>query len=290
MIDFIVNPIAGDKKGKKLEKTVSKIENKCKTAGVDFKIHLTNYPQHATELTTEIIKNGATNVIAVGGDGTLSEVVRGLIDFDKVTLGLIPCGTGNDFATRLNLPLDIEKALDIILQGNKKFVDYMQMPTTRGINIIGAGIDVEVLKRYQKKKKKNKMSYTVALVQTLFNFDYSSFSAEFNGEKKDYVSFLACVANGSLFGGGIPICKDADPFDGKLNFVTVGEIKKAKIPGAFIQLKKGKILEYPTTKMELTEKIKIESEIPLVINVDGELYENIPFEVTVVHDKLKMFL
>ena len=290
MFDFIINPIAGDKTGKKLNKTVQRIESKCTECGVEYTIHLTNHPGHATTIATEIIKKGATNIIAVGGDGTLSEVVRGLTDFDKITLGLVPCGTGNDFASKVNIPLDIEKALDIIFKGETKFVDYMQMPTTRGINIIGAGIDVDVLKRYQKKQKKNKMSYTVSLVQTLLNFDYTSFTAEFNGEKKKYLSFLACVANGSNFGGGLTICKDADPFDGELNFVTVGAIKKSKIPGAFIQLKKGKILEYKTTEMALTKSVKIESDMPLTVQIDGELFENIPFEVTVVHDTLKMFL
>ena len=148
MLDFIVNPIAGGKHGKKTRKTVALIENLLKQKNVEYCLHITNHKMHALSLTKTLIERGATDIIVVGGDGTLHEVINGFSNFENVNLGLIPCGTGNDFASALNIPLNPEKALEIILTSQPKYVDFMQMPTVRVINIIGAGIVVDVLKRY----------------------------------------------------------------------------------------------------------------------------------------------
>lgn len=163
------------------------------------------------------------------------------------------------------------------------------MPTVRGINIIGTGIDVDVLKRYNKLKKKNKFGYTMSLIKTLFKFDYAEFRAEFDGQKIDYVSFIAAVANGNVFGGGIPICPPADPTDKKLNFVAVRAIRKIGIIKAFLKLKSGKVLSLKTAGHHTCTEIKINTKTPCTVNVDGELYENIPFEVKIVSDTLKMY-
>ena len=153
------------------KKVVSILEQILLEKKVDFCFHLTTHKGHAKELTKSLIKNGATDIIVVGGDGTLHEVINGFTNFDKVNLGLIPCGTGNDFASAVNIPLDVEKAINIILQEQPKFVDFMQLGDIRGINIIGTGLDVDVLKRYNKLKKKTKFNYTGCLIKTLFNFN-----------------------------------------------------------------------------------------------------------------------
>ena len=289
MLDFIINPIAGGKHGKKTRKTVSALETRLNQRGVKYNIHITSYKGHAKDLTEKLIKKGATDIICVGGDGTLHEVINGFCHFDRANLGLIPCGTGNDFASALNIPTDPVKALDLILDSQPKFTDFMQMPTVRGINVIGTGIDVDVLKRYNKLKKKNKFGYTMSLIKTLFKFDYAEFSAEFDGEKDDYVSFIAAVANGNVFGGGIPICPPANPTDKKFDFVAVRAIRKIGIIKAFLKLKAGKVLSLKTAEHHACKEIKINTKTPCTVNVDGELYENIPFEVKIVSDTLKMY-
>ncbi len=289
MIDFIVNPSAGGRDGKKIKKALPKLEARLVERGVPYVIHMTKAPHYATELTENLIKNGATEIVVVGGDGTLHEVINGFSNFDKVTMGIIPCGTGNDFANALNLPLNPVEALDLILDGEAKYTDFMQMPTVRGLNIIGMGIDVDVLRRYEKLKKKTKFQYTMCLVKTLFNFNYSKFTAEMNGESKKYRSFIACVANGKVYGGGIPICPVASPIDKQLDFMAVKEIPKIKLVSAFMKLKKGKIMTYPQTIHENMTEIKIHTDEPVTVNVDGELYENIPFEVKIVSDTLRVY-
>ncbi len=289
MIDFIVNPSAGGKAGKKIKKALPKIEKRLVERGQKYLIHMTKNPRQATELTDSLIKNGATTIVVVGGDGTLHEVINGFSNFDKVSLGIIPCGTGNDFASALGLPFDPVEALDLILDGEPKYTDFMQMPTVRGLNIIGMGIDVDVLKRYSELKKKSKFQYTMCLIKTLFNFDYVDFDAVINGEKTHHHSFIACIANGHRYGGGIPICPPALAHDKQLDFVTVSEIKRTAIINAFIQLKKGKILSLKQSAHQNMQEVKIIPTSDYVVNVDGELYPNIPFEVKIVSDTLKVY-
>ena len=290
MLDFIVNPTAGGKDGKKIKHALPKIEKRLVEKGVPYVIHMTKTPHHATALTDSLIKHGATDIIVVGGDGTLHEVINGFSEFDKVALGIIPCGTGNDYAEALGLPLDPVEALDVILNGEPKYTDFMQMPTVRGLNIIGTGIDVEVLKRYAACKKKTKLQYTFCLIRSLFKFKMTDFSASLDGgENKKYRSFIACVANGKYYGGGIPICPAANAYDKKLDFVAVTELHGFKLISAFLKLKKGKILELPEAYHTRMEEVSILPEGHYTVNVDGELYDDIPFEVKIVSDSLRIY-
>ena len=120
-------------------------------------------------------------------------------------------------------------------------------------------------------------------------FEYTNFTAEFNGESKECKAFIAAIANGNVYGGGIKICPPADPTDNKLNFLTVKEIPKRKILGALIKLLKGKIMTFAQTEHYTCEKIVIRPKNSYVVNVDGELYPDIPFEVEIVSDKLKIY-
>lgn len=289
MLDFIVNPTAGGKHGKKIIKTLCAIEKTLGEKKIDYRIHKTNAKGSARQITQEIIKNGATDVIIIGGDGTIHEVLNGFSNFEKVNMGIIPCGTGNDFASALSLPESPEKALDVILNCTPKYTDFMQMPTVRGMNVIGMGIDVDVLKRYEALKKKTKFKYTTCLIKTLLNFDCTKYSANVDGEEKDYRSLVVCIANGYRYGGGIKVCPPANPGDGKLNFLAVDDMNKLRIIKAFIKLKKGKILTMPEAEHKTAKVVKITPKTDYVVNVDGELYENIPFEVKVVSGTLKIY-
>lgn len=291
MLNLLVNPIAGGKHGKRMLKNLAAIENRLTEKNVPYKIFATERSGDATRLTKEIIKSGADNVIVVGGDGTLHETINGFSDFDKVALGVIPCGTGNDFAAALGIPEDPVKAVDIILEETPKFTDFMQMPTVRGLNIIGTGIDVDVLKYYAAAKKKTKLTYTKCLIKALAKFKYINFDAcADDGENKNYKSFIACVANGHRYGGGIPVCPVADPTDKKLDFVAVKSVNKIKLIFAFLKLKAGKILSLKeATHFTMTNVNIVPEEKHYTVNVDGELYEDIPFKVDIVSDKLRVY-
>lgn len=289
MLGFIVNPIAGGKKGKKIKNSLPLIENRLKERNIEYKICLTEKKGDGKTLTEKLIDEGASTIIVVGGDGTLHEVINGFKDFDKVSLGIIPLGTGNDFANALNLSLDPVKALDAILDGTPTYVDFMQMPTVRGLNVIGMGLDVEVLKRYEKLKKKTKFGYTLCLLKTLLKFKCVDFSVLENDNEREFNSFIACIANGHCFGGGINICPTAKVEDNKLNFVAVSKVNKFVLVKLLIKLLGKKIHTAKQFYTSELEKIKIiPKDKDYTINVDGELYDNIPFEIKIVSNTLKV--
>lgn len=289
MLDLIVNPSAGGKSGEKIRSALKLVEARLIERNVNYKVHKAELNGQTTELTRTLIDNGAENIVVMGGDGTLHAAINGFHSFERVNMGIIPCGTGNDFAYALGIPLDPVKAIDLIVDGQPKYTDFMQMPTVRGLNVIGMGIDVEVLKRYSMLKNKTKWGYTKSLIKTLFKFKPFDFTATMNGEEKARNSFICAVANGCVFGGGIPVCPVADTSDGLLNFVAVKGMNKLSLIGAFMKLKAGKILTIKQAEHVKSDGIKASTPLPYTVNVDGELYENIPFEVKVVSNTLKIY-
>lgn len=286
LLDIIYNPLAGG--AKKMARNIARVVKRLTERKISFKLHKTEYPKHATKITKDVITNGATTVVSMGGDGTNNEVLNGFDNFENVSFGIIPCGTGNDFASHVGLPLDVEKAVDVIVDKEPSYVDFMQLPTVRALNIVGTGVDCEILKKYSALKKKRKTSYYKCLFNTIFSYKCKDCSSTINGEKRQHKPFISCVANGAIFGGGIKMCPVADPTDGKLEFIWVDDMKGIKRVGALLKLNAGKILKHKKAHRLSVDKVIVESNEKQIVNVDGELYDDIPFEVEVVHKKLRL--
>ena len=289
MLDFIVNPLAGGKNGKVMNKNLSLVSNYLSEKQIPFTIHKTEYKGHGKILTEELIKNGSTDIIAMGGDGTLHEVINGFSNFERVTLGILPCGTGNDFAFSLGLPTNVLDALKIVLDKNTVYTDFLQLPTLRCLNVAGMGMDVDVLNRYEKLKKKTKFGYTKCLLKTLFKFDHISFTATINGKTEELKSYIACIANGVCFGGGLKVCPVANVSDGLLDFITVEKMGKLRLINALLKLKAGKILTIREAKHQTASEVEIKTNGDYFVNLDGELYKNIPFSLKVISNTLKVY-
>ena len=286
MIHFIVNPKANRGKVTKKVKTLEKLLTERE---IDYAIHYTTAKGVATELAREFSSAPDSTVVAVGGDGTINEVLNGL-QVENANFGIIPSGSGNDFISAAGIPTDTEKALDLILYGETKPTDFMLCGGIRGMNIIGTGIDVDILKRCRTfKVLKGKLQYLVSLIISLLKFEFYKFFIEKNDEKVEQEGLIVAVGNGSQFGGGIRMCPEAKIDDGLLDFVVAGKLKKSKIPGAFIKLMQGKILEQDFTTFERRENVKITFDKPVTIQIDGELYENIDFDVSIVKGGLKLY-
>lgn len=288
MIKIILNPKSG---GGKVKKVFEKIKPILDEKKVEYVVYETEKEKQAIYLANELTKEGACDIVVIGGDGTLNEVVNGFSNFENCRLGLIPAGTGNDFATGANIPKDPVAALDLILNGEAKYTDYMQMDAgVRGINIIGTGIDVEILQRCKRSKiLKGKLQYLISLIISLLKFKNYKVTAKFNGKEKEYQALITCVGNGCMFGGGIRMCPKAQIDDNKLDFVVADGVKRRKIPGAFIKLMKGRILEQDFTRFENVERVEVYPEKKFIMNVDGELYEDLEFKVSIVKNKLMMY-
>ena len=287
MLNFIYNPTAGKGKAQRFREA---IEAKLKMLGVAYTFWETKGRRDAARIARELTQKGETDIIAMGGDGTINEVLNGLADPSRVNLGLIPCGSGNDFAGAIGIPVTPEGALDILLNEQPKYTDYLDCSGVRGLNVIGAGIDVEVLKRcYKAKVLKGSLNYFVSMIISLICFKSYRFNAKLNGMSGDHEGLIVCACNGRRFGGGISICREAEFDDGLLDVVLVENVTKPMIPNALIRLMAGKILKWKHTFHERAPRLEVVFTPPATIQIDGEIYDDLPFDVRVVHNSLKMY-
>ena len=147
MYHIIFNPVAGKKKA---SKNLRVVEEMLKERGIAYQLHQSCDVHDAEAIARKLTEQGETELIVLGGDGTLNEVLNGLSDPTVCKIGLSPSGTGNDFAERRGIPLDPEKAMKRILDGEAQDVDYIDVSGTRCMNVAGLGMDVDVLERCQK--------------------------------------------------------------------------------------------------------------------------------------------
>ncbi len=279
MYHILLNPVAGKKKA---VKNLTKIEKVLSARQIPYQIHKTNASHDGTDVARKLTQRGETDIIVLGGDGTLHEVLNGIVDPTACRLGLIPSGTGNDFATKIGLPMDAEKALELILAGDTKPTDYLVVGGVRCMNVGGIGMDVDVLERCKKGKMKGKLKYLFSLVRSLFAFKGLPVLIESEGVEEKHDALIAAACNGTQFGGGISICPAAKEDDGKIDVVVVDCIGgKWKIIKAFIQLLKGRILQYPATTHFCCERVKFTPDTPCTLQLDGELYQEVEFDVHV---------
>ena len=287
MFHIILNPVAGNKKA---AKNFRKVEQTLQTRGVAYELHETHEAREAEAIARDLTMKGETEIIVFGGDGTLHEVLNGLVDPSVCTLGLVPSGTGNDFATAIGLPLKPVAALTKILDGEAKPIDYLEVGDRRCMNIGGVGMDVDVLERCTQSNTKGKLKYIMQLLKSIYTYKGCPITVYRDGEEdKMYNAFLAAACNGKLFGGGVPICTAANVDDGKIHVVIVEAFeKKWPLTKALVKLLSGKILEHPRCTHYLCENVRFVPEKACTYQLDGELYQSDVIEIQ-VRQGLKMY-
>ncbi len=286
MYHIVVNPQGGKGKSVKALKRVKKILDKNK---IEYLVHNTEYAGHATEIVRQLSRTPNTNILVMGGDGSFNEIINGIECFENVTLGLIPCGTGNDFVRSSGHPTKVSKALEIILRGNTDYVDYIQLDDRRCLNVVGAGMDVDVLLKYDSMKGKSKLKYYFALFYTLAHAKFHKLRLTIDdGEPMERSVFMIGIGNGRCIGGGMPICPHATVNDGKMAVCVINEIKKRKILGAVLGFLKGTHIKKPYTEVFEGTKVQIDVLDDSQFEADGEIFGGEKINCKVVQNKLKV--
>lgn len=287
MYHIIVNPQGG--KGKSL-KALTTVEEIFKNNNAQYVVHKTEYAGHATEIARELSKTPDTNIVVMGGDGSFHEVLGGIDNFDNVTLGLVACGSGNDFIKKSGHSTNVKEAVQTILNGKVGFVDYMELGKYRCLNVGGGGMDVDVLLKYANcKTLKGKAAYYYSLFYTLLHTRFHHLRITADGVTKDTSVFMIGVGNGGFIGGGIPICPNAIVDDGLLNVGYVSEMKKSKIIFRLFKFLKGKHVGTDWGGEYTAKKVTIEALDDSRFELDGEIIDDTKLDIEVVHNKLKMF-
>ncbi|MCT4618105.1 MAG: diacylglycerol kinase family lipid kinase [Marinisporobacter sp.] len=277
---FIVNPIAG--KGN-CDFVIEKIKEKMDSFHIPYKIKLTTRKNEAEEIARNAVMKGYEKIVAVGGDGTIYEVVNGIIG-SNTSLGVIPSGTGNDFVRTVGIPNDLDQALKVIAYGKAVNIDCGKANDRYFVNVASVGLDAEIVKETQDVKKylSGSWAYMGGLLKTLFSYKNKKVHMDID-EKKDKKNItLVAVANGKYYGGGMKIAPMADIKDGDFQVCVVDEISKLKLMRVFPKIFSGEHVDYEEVDMHTGKQIKIKSDELLSINLDGDIIGksfNIHFEM-----------
>ncbi len=280
MIHLIINKKAGVKR---IEKQVTKIRSIFAEYGKECTVHETGYHGAAKDIAKALTEeNPDAHIVVLGGDGTLHETLGGVVDPTRCTLGIIPFGTGNDFAAAIGIPDDVEEAAKLIATTEPKLTDWIDVGGVRCMNVGGLGMDVDVLVRCEKGKKKGKLKYLKSLIVSFIKFKGYEVSFECEGEQVEMNGLLVVACNGRRIGGGIKICPIAEVDDGYIDVMAVQCFdSKWTTLKAFFKLMRGKIMEYPHKKYYRCKKVSVRPKAANTVQLDGELYDDLTFDATV---------
>lgn len=269
MLTVIVNPTAGS--GDAVQ-VAARIKEQLEQSGRAYRMLYTEEKGHATALSAQAVKQGDCEaVIAVGGDGTVLETARGLVGSD-VPLGIIPAGTGNDFIKSVGTPKDPMAALDFILTHQPRPVDVGLANDELFLNVAGTGFDVMVLDetvRY-KARFRGLTPYLLGLIRAISHYRPTHMRVVADGKVYDQDALICSIANGRFFGGGIPICPEAQPDDGSFDLVLVNDQPRWKIPFYLPALMMGKLTQKSFTTHLHCRELTLSSP-GMRFNTDGEV-------------------
>ena len=272
---FIVNPISG--KGKTL-KAVDRIKKVCEEENLDYEIHFTEYPKDATKIARKY--RFTKNIIySVGGDGTLNEVLNGIVG-TKNLLGVIPAGSGNDFYKTLSKIDEEYPVIDIGKVNDRYF-----------INIISIGIDAEVANNVslmKKRKVPTNQIYNASLIYTFFKYKDIELSIDEKEQKKGKCTILT-ICNGQVYGGGYKIAPSAKLTDGYFDVYYVEKVNKPQLPSLINMLKQGIHEKHNKVHKSQATKIKFKCDKELVCNIDGEIMTAKKFNVKIIPNAITIY-
>lgn len=216
-IYFIINPIAGTKSKNNLADLISEhIDH----ARFDFEIVYTKGPGDATALSKKAALLGAACVVAVGGDGTVNEVARGLLHTDTA-LGIIPMGSGNGLANHLHLPDDPVNALETIQKQKTAWIDTVAINDDIFFGTAGVGFDAHIAHMFAKKKTRGVASYLTLILQEYSSYEPKEVELIVDGVKIRKQALVITFANSSQYGNDILIAPKAKIDDGYLDLVII---------------------------------------------------------------------
>jgi YegS/Rv2252/BmrU family lipid kinase len=273
---FIVNPVAGGRD------STAEVTARVKAAFAggrpgDYEVYTTKAPMDACDkIIAEAASGAELRVYACGGDGTLNECVCGAAGRGNVAVTHYPCGTGNDFVRCFGTERDRFRDLEALLDGEVRALDVIDCNGRYAINICSVGIDARIGTDVHKYSALpvlgGKLAYGTSAAVNLVKGVRQPLRVVCGGKLYYGDMSLICACNGSYYGGGFHPVPEARPDDGVLDFLIVKGVSRlafVRLVGAYA---KGKYAEMPKVITHVRgERIEIESETPLAVNLDGEL-------------------
>ncbi len=277
-IQFILNPVAGG--GNTLE-VLPGLERILEAEGVSYEIFQTNYPGHGEELARRVEGSGDL-VAAIGGDGTVREVLNG-IQSPETPIGIVPAGMGNDLARSLGIPSDPSRAIQYLFAPSTRRVD-MGSEQGRLFNMLGMGFPAEVVRtinRYKNGLVKGPPVYLLGLLRSLTKLKSYDLHLTLDEEERNLRANAVFVANSNFTAGGIKLIPQADLTDGLLDVAVISDVGRAELVLALKRAYRGNHVNHPKIEFRRAKSIRIESDHPLTKMFDGDLEGTTPAELEV---------
>lgn len=296
---IIFNPQAGS--GRAL-KHLPLVMGYLDKQNINYELVHTESSGHAKSLVESTDLNAYSAVIAAGGDGTLFEIVNGLMAHKKenrVPLGVIPVGTGNAFSRELGLlPTDWQKGIDIIAKNKTKAIDLGLAKTNTDafyfINIIGMGFVVDAGRTTVKIKKLGKSAYTLATLWETVKLKKHPIKLSLVNESDEVEYFdqelvFVEVANSRYTGTSFLIAPEAKIDDGLLDVIILKKISRPKILRLFPTIYSGKHVNYQEVETRKVKSITIETKQPMPLMPDGEFIGETPVTISCIPKAIDIF-
>ncbi len=270
-IVFIINPISGTKSKQRI---LDIIPSCFKEDEYSIEIKRTEYAGHAKQLAEEAAAQGATVVVAVGGDGTVNEVASGLIH-TEAALGIIPCGSGNGLARHLGIPIKPERALETLKKMDIRQCDYGTICGHPFFCTAGVGFDAEVSDTFAHAGKRGLLTYFKTTLSLGLKYKGDVYEIEItNDGKKECIPadryWLITAGNAAQYGNDFYITPNASICDGKLDINLWTTFNKLSSPIVGVQLAKAKIDQNSHVQIISCDKIAIKRKDSGPIQWDGD--------------------
>ena len=232
---------------------------------------------------------GATRVISVGGDGTVHEIVNSIYG-KGVELGVVPLGTGNDFARTIGTPLDPEQAARVALTGRTSAIDLGQVDGEIFMNVAGVGYDAEVAAEANRMGMliNGQITYITSLLKMLVKYRCADVTIDIDGRAMSGRILLVAVGNGKYYGGGMKITPGAVIDDGVFEIVVAGDLTRLETLMTLPKVYTGRHIEHPKASTHTGRRVRIESRERLSVHADGEIVATTPVEFRILENALQV--
>lgn len=263
----VVNPISGVGKQKKIETLLKENLNQDL---FDYTVRYTEHIHHGTEIAREAVDQGYDCVVAVGGDGSVNDVAQGLKD-SGVTMGIIPCGSGNGLARSLKIPLSPASAIKLLNQRNEHFIDSIVINDKYiSVNAAGVGFDAYIARLMKAAKTRGFAAYSNLILREYASYQSNPYRLTVDGRTLERSAWFIAVANGRQFGYNLSVAPKANLSDGLIDISIIDKIPLDHIlitaPMAFMNL-----LDHSQhAEMFRAKELVIEGNVHKWVNIDGE--------------------
>ena len=293
-VGFIVNG-----KKRRAQRFQKELDDGSIDSNITCLIRETHSKGHGILLTQELINEGCSHIIAVGGDGTLHEVVNGVMRANQNTVvGLLRNGTANDFSKSFSIPRSLNELLKAISNGKTEKIDVGMVESTDAlddhvryfINIASAGMSAGVVEKVEQSGSwlSANVTFFMAIIRTFLSYKNLPVKATAEGWSWEGNINTMAFANGKYFGSGLCIAPQAELKDGQIAVTVIGDVNLFDYLKYTGKLKRGKFIQHPKVKYLHLKNVALSSLQECCMEADGELIGKLPLQISILPQAVRM--